>query len=272
MPFMPVDVDRLLRSDFWHVSNGDEFKTGFRLICESWSQTPAGSLPTDDRLLAGLSGMTLSRWCRVKPRVLHGWIKCTDDRFYHPVVAEKALTAWIARLAAEKRSAVGNAKQGKKSASPEAIEKRIDVAEAYLLKLREGHHTGCTSGLIEETKDRVEEEVKDEREAIGNVPPPVTDASSLLWEQRVREIHDKFAGVLNLQNSDVVDPDELIAYVDDGYEWDTEIKPGLYFYLGHMHPTRMQSPGIRTVQSFGHPGIREQIEKRAAKRRKQQQG
>lgn len=92
MPFMPLDTLRLLDSDFFALATAEEFRTGLVLWCKSWQQVPAGSLPDDDRILAHLSGAR-DRWCDIRDMSLHGWIKCSDGRLYHPVVAEKAMEA-----------------------------------------------------------------------------------------------------------------------------------------------------------------------------------
>ena len=103
LPFMPLDIVRLLDSDIFALSTGDEFKAAVALWGRSWLQVPAASLPDDDRVLAHLSSAG-SRWKRVKSMALRGWIKCTDGRWYHPVVAEKAQEAWKHRLAQRARA------------------------------------------------------------------------------------------------------------------------------------------------------------------------
>ena len=95
-PYMPLDVIRLVDSDLFALSTGDEFKIAVALWCKSWSQVPAGSLPDDDRILAHLSAAGMG-WAGVREMALRGWVKCRDGRLYHPVVAEKALIAWKQR-------------------------------------------------------------------------------------------------------------------------------------------------------------------------------
>lgn len=97
MPFMPLDVARVLDSDLFALSTGEEFKAAVSLWCKSWTQVPAGSLPNNDRVLAHLSS-TGARWGKVKVQALHGWQLCSDGRLYHAVIAEKALIAWGERL------------------------------------------------------------------------------------------------------------------------------------------------------------------------------
>jgi hypothetical protein len=95
LPFMPLEVQRLLDSDLFILSTGDEFKAAVALWCKSWGQVPGGSLPDNERLLEGLSGS--KSWKRVREIALRGWVKCSDGRLYHAVVAENAVKAWEGR-------------------------------------------------------------------------------------------------------------------------------------------------------------------------------
>lgn len=108
-PFMPLDVRRLLSSETWILGTGDERAAAMCLWLESWHQIPAGSLPDNDRMLAHLS--QCAKWAKVKEQALRGWVKCSDGRLYHKVVAEKALEAWIEKLLNSFSGATGNAKR-----------------------------------------------------------------------------------------------------------------------------------------------------------------
>jgi hypothetical protein len=117
MPFMPLDIVRLFDSDIYALSTGDEFKAALSLWGKSFLQVPAASLPDDDRILAHLSGAG-SAWKKVREMAMRGWVKCSDGRFYHPVVAEKAKEAWLARLARIARTeAARKARQSTKAGS-----------------------------------------------------------------------------------------------------------------------------------------------------------
>jgi hypothetical protein len=131
LPFMPLDVVRLGDSDLVALSTGDEFKAAVLLWGKAWLQVPAASLPDDPRILAHLSGSG-SRWSKVAAVALRGWVKCSDGRLYHPVIAEKAREAWSFRLLQRERSKRANEKRwgsrgddardahGMPDASPEA--------------------------------------------------------------------------------------------------------------------------------------------------------
>lgn len=96
LPFMPLDVVRLCDSDLVALSTGEEFKAAVLLWAKCWLQVPAASLPDDDRILAHLSG-TGTRWRKVREIALRGFVKCSDGRLYHSVIAEKAFDAWERR-------------------------------------------------------------------------------------------------------------------------------------------------------------------------------
>ncbi|MDE1009992.1 MAG: DUF1376 domain-containing protein [Paraburkholderia fungorum] len=97
--YMPLDVLRLRDSDLAARVSGEEFRCAVLLWCAAWHQTPAGSLPDDDVNLAQYAGFgrAVDQWERYKEGALRGWIKCSDGRLYHPVVAEKANESWFAK-------------------------------------------------------------------------------------------------------------------------------------------------------------------------------
>lgn len=97
---MPLDVVRLRDSDLAATETAEAFRAAVMLWCASWHQLPAASLPDDDRVLANLAGYgrVVKEWQKEREGALRGWVKCTDNRLYHPVVAEKAVEAWRGKL------------------------------------------------------------------------------------------------------------------------------------------------------------------------------
>ncbi|MCX5620105.1 DUF1376 domain-containing protein [Bombella pollinis] len=110
LPYMPLDTVALLESDLFALANGDELKAALTLWCRSWNQVPAGSLPDNERVLAHLSMMGPG-WKDVREIALHGWVKCSDGRLYHPILAPKAIKAWQGRCAQRKRAEARWAKE-----------------------------------------------------------------------------------------------------------------------------------------------------------------
>lgn len=97
--FMPLDVARLRDSDLAIQVGAEEFRAAVLLWCAAWHQVPAASLPDDDKALAALAGYgrVVAEWRKHREGALYGWVKCDDGRLYHPVVAEKARDAWLAK-------------------------------------------------------------------------------------------------------------------------------------------------------------------------------
>lgn len=134
--FMPLDVSRLLKSDTWinaasvpHLSHAL-----ISLWAEAWRQVPAASLPMNDKVQQRLS-MVEGRWPKVRAAALADWVECTDGRLYHPVVAEKALEAWLEKLAQRLSSGAGNAKRWKTEFDPKPIEAQMATARDLLARL-----------------------------------------------------------------------------------------------------------------------------------------
>ena len=115
-PFMPLDVMRLRRSRAWLLAKRDP-ALAFYLInlwSASWHEVPAGSLEDDDLVLADLAMCDADTWERIRDTVLRGWVKCSDGRLYHPVVAEKARDAWQRKQEQRQRTEAARAARAAK--------------------------------------------------------------------------------------------------------------------------------------------------------------
>jgi len=162
---MLLDVRRLRDSSMASHENPEVFRAAMLLWCASWHQVPAASLKDDDRELAGLAGFGrfLAPWQAVRSEVLRGFVKCSDGMLYHPVVAEKALEAWISKLIRRQAGARGNTSQGR--AGGEALG-ALHIA------------LGAAAALLREINPKAEVLQKDavskalcERDASGSHPP-----------------------------------------------------------------------------------------------------
>jgi len=91
LPYMPLEIVRLGDSDLVALSTGDEFKAAVMLWAKAWQQVPAASLPDDDRILARMAGCALADWRILREMALRGWVKCSDGRLYHPLIADLAI-------------------------------------------------------------------------------------------------------------------------------------------------------------------------------------
>ncbi len=106
-PFMPVDIQRLFNSEFHARTDDAAWRAGVTLWLKSFHQVPSGSVPDDDVSLARLAelGRDVKGWRRIREMALYGWVKCSDGRLYHPVVAEKAAEALAGKKSQRARTA-----------------------------------------------------------------------------------------------------------------------------------------------------------------------
>ena len=118
--YLPLDAVRLRDSDLAALSSGDGFRAAVLLWCVSWHQSPAASLPDDDRLLARYAGFgrDVEGWKAVRDEALRGYQLCSDGRLYHPLLAEKANEAWASKQARRARTAAATATRSKGGSSP----------------------------------------------------------------------------------------------------------------------------------------------------------
>src|ERR1700744_2121165 len=99
--FMPLEVERLRRSKAWLICKRQP-ELAFHMVnlwMASWHEMPAASLEDDDDVLADAAVCEPKPWARLRETILRGWVKCSDGRLYHPVVAEKARESWAERQA-----------------------------------------------------------------------------------------------------------------------------------------------------------------------------
>ena len=151
--FMPLDIVRLFGSRFHAIANDAEWRAGVTLWAKSFHQVPAASIPDDDVELCRLAelGRDMKAWRKVREVALHGWVKCSDGRLYHPIVAEKANEAWARKEAQRERARRGNAARwGSRSSHSDESEARQGVA-----KKSPNDPTGMPQASLKESlKDR----------------------------------------------------------------------------------------------------------------------
>jgi hypothetical protein len=176
-PWMPLDCGRLLTSETWVLGNSDEKVAALTLWLKSWHQVPAGSLPSNDKMLHALSEAG-GRWSRVRDHALRGWVLCSDGRLYHPVVAEKANESWQMKLARKARTEAARAAKADRRSSLSAFP-QSDVTVSVTEPVTEVV-TGST-GQDRTVQDQTRQDTSFEREdAPRAASPPRTVRGSRL--------------------------------------------------------------------------------------------
>lgn len=91
--FILWNLKRWRKSDFRRLADAEVGWAGFHLICEAHDETPLGTLPLDERLLAESANVSIEKWrqlCERKITPLQNWYKVRCDngviRWAHPVV------------------------------------------------------------------------------------------------------------------------------------------------------------------------------------------
>lgn len=135
--YMPMLVAKLFSSEFHALSDDTTWRAGVTLWLKSWHQVPSASLPNDDIQLARIAefGRDVKGWKKVRSAALRGWIECSDGRLYHPVVAERALEAWLEKLTQRIASGTGNAKRWGSDFDADSIKAQQEETLALLKAL-----------------------------------------------------------------------------------------------------------------------------------------
>ncbi len=86
-----LDMERVRQSDTWALAPREVRPWLFMVWLVAWEQTPCGSLPGDDDLVAARIDIPPALWVKHKAILLRGWELADDGRRYHRVVAEMVL-------------------------------------------------------------------------------------------------------------------------------------------------------------------------------------
>ena len=148
-----LDVDRLLASELVALATPEECWAALMLWCRAWQQSPPASLPDDDRILAAFSGAG-KRWRKVKSMALRGFIKCSDGRLYHLVLATEAMKAWKKRESY--RADQERLKRWRKAQRNDAGDGKETPDETHFNGISEPEEKGQGQGQKESTQPNTE--------------------------------------------------------------------------------------------------------------------
>ena len=77
----------------------------------AWKQVPCGSLPSDDREMAGAIGIPFSVFLEYRDVLLRGWWRAGDGRLYHETITRRVLEMMGKRRSDADRKAAERAKK-----------------------------------------------------------------------------------------------------------------------------------------------------------------
>jgi hypothetical protein len=82
-------MERARQSDTWTLAAADARPWLLMMWATAWEQTPCGSLPNDDELIAARIGMPAKAFAKMKPILLRKWWLADDGRLYHDVLVQR---------------------------------------------------------------------------------------------------------------------------------------------------------------------------------------
>lgn len=106
-----IDTERIRQSDTWALASAEIRPWLLMLWMIAWEQTPCGSLPADDELIAARLGMPMETWGKHKRVLMRGWWTADDGRQYHQTLTERALEMMERRRKESDRKALARAKK-----------------------------------------------------------------------------------------------------------------------------------------------------------------
>lgn len=87
-----VDMEKVKASDTWLRAKTGALRGALLLLwSEAWQQTPCGSLPNDDELVALIIDMSPQAFAKSRSVLMRGWWLADDGRLYHDTIAERVL-------------------------------------------------------------------------------------------------------------------------------------------------------------------------------------
>lgn len=100
-----LDHERIEQSDTWVLASAELRPWLLMLWLTAWRQTPCGSLPNEDALIAARIGMPIDRFTQAREILLRGWWIADDGRLYHDTITECVLAMLTAREKERSRKA-----------------------------------------------------------------------------------------------------------------------------------------------------------------------
>lgn len=106
-----LDHERIMQSDTWALASARQRPWLLLLWMVAWQQTPCGSMPDSDQLIAARLDMAANEFEQNRAILLRGWQKASDGRLYHPVISQMVLEMMARKTKETQRKADYRARQ-----------------------------------------------------------------------------------------------------------------------------------------------------------------
>jgi hypothetical protein len=92
-----LDHERIEQSDTWALAPPELRPWLLMLWMVAWRQSPCGTLPDSDEIIAARIGMDRHQFTTHRAVLMRGWTLCADGRYYHDTIAERVRSMLEAR-------------------------------------------------------------------------------------------------------------------------------------------------------------------------------
>lgn len=158
-----LDMERARQSDTWTLAPPEVRPWLLMAWATAWEQTPCGSLPNDDELIAARIGMPAKLFAKYRALLLRKWWLADDGRLYHDVLVQRVMEMMQCRRKESDRKALARLRN-----TPAVPQESADVP-------RDNH--GTTTGIPGVSTRCPIPEPEPEPTTNKTPPPPTADAA-----------------------------------------------------------------------------------------------
>lgn len=112
-------MEKVKRSDTWKLAKTGPLRGALLLLwAEAWGESPCGTLPNDNQLIALTIDMPTATFTKNRAVLMRGWWQASDGRLYHETITERVLAMLEKRAKDAERSANRRARQAASGSPP----------------------------------------------------------------------------------------------------------------------------------------------------------
>lgn len=170
-----LDMERARQSDTWAIASPEARPWLLMLWATAWEQTPCGSLPNDDELIAARIGMPAKLFAKHRAILLRKWWAADDGRLYHSVLVQRVMEMMKTRRSESDRKAAARAREAARMAEG------VHPDSGGVPVLSRGTEAGLPPESGTGTGTSTKEEPKAARERAAPPPPCPDGVAAEVW-------------------------------------------------------------------------------------------
>ncbi len=128
---LEIDHERIDQSDTWALAKPEVRPWLLMLWLVAWKQTPCGSLPAEDDLIAARIGMSAIAFSKHRAVLMRGWWLAEDGRLYHNVLVQRVQEMLAKRMKDAERAAKSRSIKSQSQANHAGVTRDADVTHAF---------------------------------------------------------------------------------------------------------------------------------------------